>query len=324
MATPHDSYVLATFGDTTQFAAWLRWLLPPALAIRLDWATLRRAEERHTDARLHTGAPDIVYVADFVDAAGQARAFLEHRSRAAADLHDTALRYSVYLLRNARRQRERVPTAVLGLVLAHGQNPVDLRPRLQADLPADTAAPWLPWQPTIQLLTDDLTQATEEELLARPLLPAGRLMILALRFLPGLEPPATLAAIARWAPLLQEVADDDRRYGSEHLGAFCDYLLQVNDTPAEDVHMTLDDNLRTPGSVFMSTADKLREKGRVEGRVEGVATTLHRILTRRFGPLPAEFTARLAGASLDQLDAWTQRVLDADSLPELFADAPIQ
>lgn len=320
MATPHDDYVLTTFSDTAQFAAWLRWLIPGRLATCIDWSTLRRAAERQSDVRLHTGMPDLVYVVDFLDAEGEVHAFMEHRSFAGPDLHDAALRYGVHLLRSARRQRNRVPTAVLGLVLAHGRGGLDLRSRLQADLPEAAAVPWLPWQPTIHLLTDDLSIATEAELMARPLLPAGRLTLIALRFLPNLPPSATVAAIGRWAVLLQAVYDEDRSYGSEHLDAFCDYLLQVNETPAKDVQMALDNNLKAPVTVFVSTAEKLREKG----RVEGVVQTLQRILARRFGPLPADAAARIASASLEQLDAWTQRVLDVDSLQELFAAGPDQ
>jgi len=37
-------------------------------------------------------------------------------------------------------------------------------------------------------------------------------------------------------------------------------------------------------------------------------------LTRRFGPLPDAALARLQSATPDQLDVWTDRVLDAPTL----------
>jgi hypothetical protein len=52
------------------------------------------------------------------------------------------------------------------------------------------------------------------------------------------------------------------------------------------------------------------ERGREQGRLE----TLTRLLTRRFGPLPDAALARLQSATPDQLDLWTDRVLDAPSL----------
>ena len=60
------------------------------------------------------------------------------------------------------------------------------------------------------------------------------------------------------------------------------------------------------------------ERGLEQGRAEGRAALLGRQLTRRFGPLPATITQRLAHASAEQLDLWAERILDADSLDEVF------
>ncbi|MBS0511508.1 MAG: DUF4351 domain-containing protein [Proteobacteria bacterium] len=49
-----------------------------------------------------------------------------------------------------------------------------------------------------------------------------------------------------------------------------------------------------------------------------LARLLVRQLNRRFGPLPAAITDRLARASVEQLDLWAERILDADSLDEVF------
>jgi len=68
----------------------------------------------------------------------------------------------------------------------------------------------------------------------------------------------------------------------------------------------------------MTTAQDLRAEGRVEGRVEGEANVLVRLLTRKFGPLPESTEAAIRAASLEQLDAWTDRVLDATSLDEVL------
>ena len=61
------------------------------------------------------------------------------------------------------------------------------------------------------------------------------------------------------------------------------------------------------------------ERGLAQGRAEGRATMLARLLTRRFGPLPTAITERLAHANAEQLDLWAERILDADSLDEVFA-----
>ena len=61
-----------------------------------------------------------------------------------------------------------------------------------------------------------------------------------------------------------------------------------------------------------------RQKGRQEGRQEGETLLLQRQLVRRFGPLPPEMLERIAGASLEEIETWGDRVLDATSLEGVF------
>jgi hypothetical protein len=56
--------------------------------------------------------------------------------------------------------------------------------------------------------------------------------------------------------------------------------------------------------------------GRAEGHAEGRVALLQRLLTLRFGPLPAEATERLSAATIDELDAIGERLLSAQSLEE--------
>jgi hypothetical protein len=63
------------------------------------------------------------------------------------------------------------------------------------------------------------------------------------------------------------------------------------------------------------------EKGRQEGRQEGEIMMLRRLLTRRFGPLPDRVEQRLHTATVQDLERWAERVLDAPHLDEVFRDA---
>jgi predicted transposase YdaD len=66
--------------------------------------------------------------------------------------------------------------------------------------------------------------------------------------------------------------------------------------------------------------EKGREEGRAEGRTQGSRALLVRLLTARFGPLPGAVTERLACATTEQLERWAERVLDADSLDDVFTE----
>ena len=72
----------------------------------------------------------------------------------------------------------------------------------------------------------------------------------------------------------------------------------------------------------MTAAEKLTEQVRAkaleQGRMEGEAAILLRLLTRRFGPLTSEVHARLAAATTDELELWADRVLNAPTLDDVF------
>jgi uncharacterized protein DUF4351/putative YhgA-like transposase len=64
--------------------------------------------------------------------------------------------------------------------------------------------------------------------------------------------------------------------------------------------------------------DEWEAELRQEGRQEGEAMLLVRLLQKRFGELPASIHARLQSATPKQLEYWGERLLDATSLNELF------
>jgi len=68
-------------------------------------------------------------------------------------------------------------------------------------------------------------------------------------------------------------------------------------------------------------AQEAEEKGRAEGKAEGKAEIVLRQLRRKFGPLSSEIEARVRGTGSDQLDEWSERLLDARELSDVF-DAP--
>ncbi len=67
--------------------------------------------------------------------------------------------------------------------------------------------------------------------------------------------------------------------------------------------------------------DEGRKKGLDEGLKKGRGEMLLRQLRRKFGEVSANAAERVSAAGIDQLDEWGERVLDAESLDEVFAEA---
>jgi Domain of unknown function (DUF4351) len=71
--------------------------------------------------------------------------------------------------------------------------------------------------------------------------------------------------------------------------------------------------------VSCSLANSIIERMSLEkGRQEGEMVMLRRLLTQRFGPLSDGVEQRLHTATVQDLERWADRVLDAQHLDEVF------
>ena len=67
-------------------------------------------------------------------------------------------------------------------------------------------------------------------------------------------------------------------------------------------------------------AQQYELRGEQKGKQEGKSELLQRLLVRRFGPLPQHIVQQITSATTPQIERWGDRVLDACSLAEVFAD----
>jgi predicted transposase YdaD len=65
---------------------------------------------------------------------------------------------------------------------------------------------------------------------------------------------------------------------------------------------------------------EIREEGRQEGRQEEGARVVLRLLRLKFGPLDPEIEERVHSADADRLLGWSERILTAESLQDVFRD----
>jgi hypothetical protein len=63
-----------------------------------------------------------------------------------------------------------------------------------------------------------------------------------------------------------------------------------------------------------------RKEGRSQGRKAAARAIVRKLLTLRFGKLPADAEQRLRRGSLAELERWAERVLTAKNLAAIFAD----
>ena len=58
--------------------------------------------------------------------------------------------------------------------------------------------------------------------------------------------------------------------------------------------------------------------GRLEGKLEGEALALQRLLVRRFGPIPPSIAEQVATANLAQIEAWFDAAINAPQMAAVF------
>lgn len=86
----------------------------------------------------------------------------------------------------------------------------------------------------------------------------------------------------------------------------------------EDTIMTLAERLLQEGKQIGHLEGL--EEGRTEGRVERSHELLERLLGKRFGPHAiAGVRSKMLRASPEQVDIWLERLLDAETIDDVFA-----
>ena len=81
-----------------------------------------------------------------------------------------------------------------------------------------------------------------------------------------------------------------------------------------------DDVIRFEAEMSMPYITSIERRGIEQGIEQGKRAVLRRLLTQRFGVLPSWVELRLDTARPEQLDAWTDRLIESSDLDELFSD----
>ena len=80
---------------------------------------------------------------------------------------------------------------------------------------------------------------------------------------------------------------------------------------------------RAAEETAMTAAERLRQEGRREGRQEKAVEMVLRQLRIRFGTLSDAVERRVRGGTEAELERWSERLLVAESLEQVFADEPL-
>ena len=324
MPTSHDAGYKLLFSDPLIVRDLIQGFIDDPWLQKLDFSTLEPVKGHYVSEDLRDRADDAVWRVK----SGEDRLYLylliEFQSR---NDRFMALRMMVYvgllyqdLIRNKQLGPQGLLPPVLPIVLYNGERrwraPVTL-----ADLLPKVPAFLAPLQPQMRYLLID-EGAIPTDTLAR--LPRN---LVAAIF--KLEQPQTPEAVQQLVTELEAATRSDeyatvRRIVAIWIRAalirnrkYPILLPELDDL--QELRIMLSQRIEQWAEGYLATG---RKEGRSEGRLEGEIAVLSRLLTRRFGPLPAWAEARLNAATEQNLADWADAILDAASLNDVLGPPP--
>tara|TARA_R110002072_G_scaffold228234_9_gene385286 strand:+ start:69137 stop:70114 length:978 start_codon:yes stop_codon:yes gene_type:complete len=321
-SSPHDALFRYTFGKPAHVVGLLRSVLPESVLAGIDWRTLRVVPGTQVDEQLRRSQSDLVFS---VERSGQDTwiyILIEHKRRPERWALLQLLGYVVGLWQQQRRTKpaaKHLP-AVLPILLLQvvDRDSVESLKDLQDP---DAAAAITELQPQFRPFVMRLSEVPLQERRGLALTLQAKLTVEALLRLPGAKASAVAALMASWSKPVARLART--RSGGHALRALWSYLASVTDVATatlieifeETMDPTVAAKFKPPSEQWR---DEGRREGRHEGRHEGRREMLRQMISARFGSLPENAEALVASASVEQLDVWAIRVLDATSVADVF------
>jgi hypothetical protein len=292
-------------------------MVPPAIEKLIDWDTLARDMTTLVGPHFDETTPDLLYQVRLGGRDAFIYVLLEHQSTGCPEMHLRLLDAMVRIWwRHGTASGATKPLpAILPVVLHHSDSgwskPTDLAALL--DLDADALEVLRPHLPLFQFVLDDISKATDEDIRRRETAtPFGRMMLVALRY--GRTDEGLFAAAARWKDVVGQIRAQP---GGEYaFNLFVRYVYLVGKRPPGEVIRDLKAALRgaVEEDVVATTWDQMME----EGGARETRKLLLRQVELRFGRTDERVRARIDAANLATLERWSERVITATTLAEVF------
>jgi predicted transposase/invertase (TIGR01784 family) len=334
---PHDLLFKAVFGQADHARGMLRTVAPPLVAKALDWSTLTLCPGSFVDAILSHQHTDLLYAAAWHRGGDALVYFLfEHQSAPPTDglMAHRLLRYKVRIWDRWAQAHPNAKTLpmIIPIVMYHGtsrwpearsfEDLIDVPTGMRRDES---------YLVRFTYLLYDLSKISDEELREGAMWTA--LAKLAAMCLKHARPRANFIQIfQRWLDVVHEVTKAPN--GLEALAQVLRYILEVNEHVGPEALLALlEPEIRPEAKeAIMTYGQQLREQGIQQGIQQGIEQArqqhrqrsqdlLRRMLQQRFGDVAdPRLERRIEGATIEELEEWSVRVLSAASPTEVFAD----
>ncbi|MGF1526700.1 MAG: Rpn family recombination-promoting nuclease/putative transposase [Candidatus Competibacterales bacterium] len=310
--------------------------VPGDWVAHLDYATLERVSEVMVGYDLREREDDAIWRVRWGERWLYIYLLLEFQSSIDRWMAVRVMIYVGMLYQELIKAKEITPQddlpPVLPIVLYNGESPwtaaTDLATLIAPGLPAELQR----WQPQVHYLLLDQLRCDDDALAGQQNLVAAIFRLEKSRTLEEME--RVLAELVTWLTRPEQTAL--RR-------AFVVWIKRVlaparlpnvdvpHVTELAEMHNMLAERVKAWTEAWKQEGLKEgRKEGRKEGLKEGLkeghrdgeAKILRKLLSHKFGPLPPWVDERLAKASEAELEHWSERLFESQSLGDIFPDTP--
>ena len=332
LQSPHDRLFKGIFGNPRHARQVLRTALPRSLARHIDFRTLRLQDGSYVQESLAMRYSDLLFSARAAGHSVRLYLLFEHQSEPDPLMAFRLMRYMTDIWHDFLDEHPnatRLP-AIIPVVLHHGAGGWTSSTALEAlyDLPDELCQIFAPVVPRFSFILDDLAAQTDQDIRRRAIGAIPTLVLWMFKHArdPALEGDRMVTAMREHIKdLLFETLR--ARTGLHALAMLMRYTLEVTGVQSETLGHFLETDIDPQArEILMTAAERLRQEGHQRGRAEGLAeglaegrrAVLIKLLGLRFGPLPAAVISRIEQADIEHLDAWSERVLSAESLSDVL------
>ena len=205
-------------------------------------------------------------------------------------------------------------------MLAHGERPWVEPLSLDElyDAPRELIDALGPLVPRLTYLLEDVTPLSDEQIRGRVASAVLRMTWSLLR-----DSRTTMADLEAYVVSLIELWNAASREDRPAFVSLFVYLVRVQEADPATVRRIIALLPDEAQEDIVSAYDRIRAEGqaeaRAEGKAEGRRLTLAKLLQLKFGALSDDVRSRLDAADEAALDLWTERVLIASALDQVFA-----
>lgn len=315
---PHDGLFKAIFGQLEYAREELRSLLPDAIATAIDWSTLSLEPGSFVDAQLTERETDLLYRVQRGGHDACVYVLFEHQSEVDARMPFRLLRYEVRIWEAWEKSHpgELLPP-IIPIVLSQAKGGWTASTNFESMIGLqDAPSALLRFVPKFDYLVDDIGLSTDQALDLR----LSKLLAFTMRLLRDLR---ERGVVVLWEQAEVFRSLEENNLPTQTLGALIRYIVVVTED-ARSVQRFLEHHeLKKSEAVMRSIAqqwiDEGIEQGIEQGIPRGVRVTLRKLLLLKFPTASETALAPLDEADLPTLERWSERVLWATSVEDVFA-----